>query len=110
VKGCPQFKVNECKKHCKLRLDTVTIRTDSSKRGKLKFLIDTGTEISVIKANSINLGINYDPTKEINIKGISESFLKTNGTTKLTLFTTHETTHVFHGGGSNFGSMTVSWD
>jgi hypothetical protein len=56
-------------------------------RGKLKFLIDTGAEISVVKASSINLGTNYDPTKEINIKGISESFIKTKGTIELTLFT-----------------------
>jgi len=106
VKGCSQFSVNECKKLCKSRLDTVTIRTNSSKTGKLKFLINTGAEISVVKASSINLGTNYDPTKEINIKGISESFLKTKGTTELTLFTpTHETTHVFHVVGSNFGSQ-----
>ena len=104
VKGCPQFRINECKKHCKSRLDTVTIRTNSSKTGKLKFLIDTGAEISVLKESSIHLGINYDSTKGINIKGISDSFFKTKGTIALTLFTqTHEATHVFHVVGSNFG-------
>ena len=82
----------------------LTIRTNSSKTGKLKFLIDIGAEISVVKESSINLGINYDSTKEINIKGISDSFLKTKGTIVLTFFTqTHEATHVFHVVGSNFG-------
>lgn len=103
MKGCPQFRVNECKKHCKSRLDTVT-RTDSSKTGKLKFLIDTGAESSVVKYTSMNSGINYDTTNGINIKGISDSFLKTKGTIMLTLLTpTQETMHVFHVIGSNFG-------
>ena len=98
------MRVNESKKHCKSRLDTVTIRTDSSNTGKLEFLIDTGAEILVVKDTSMNSGINYESTKEINIKGISDSFFKTKGTIMLTLLTpTRETTHVFHVVGSNFG-------
>ena len=49
MKGCQQFRINEIKKHCKSRLDTVTITTNSSKTGDLKYLIDTGAEISVVK-------------------------------------------------------------
>ena len=61
MKGCPQFRINECKKHCKSRLDTVTIRTNSSKTRKLKFLIDTGAEISVVKESSKDLGTMIPP-------------------------------------------------
>jgi len=46
----------------------------------------------------------YESPEGINIKGISDSFLKNEGTTMLKLFTqTHETTHVFHVVGSNYG-------
>jgi hypothetical protein len=70
----------------------------------LKFLIDTGAEISVVKSTSMNSGINYESTKGINIKGISDSFQKTEGTTILKLFiATRETTHVFYVVGSKFG-------
>ena len=47
-KGCPQFAINECE-HCKLRLDTVTVGVDLGRTEKLRFLIDTGTEISIVK-------------------------------------------------------------
>jgi hypothetical protein len=63
------------------------MRTDSSKSGKLKFLIDTGAEILVVKSTTMNPGINYESTKRINLKGMSDSFLKTEGTTMLRLFT-----------------------
>ena len=75
-----------------------------SKTGKLKFLIDTGAEISVVKSTRLKPGFSYEPTKGINVRGISNSLLKTEGTTTLKLFTpTHETTHVFHAMGNNFG-------
>ena len=84
-------------------LDTVTIRTNSSRTGKLKFLVDTGAEISVVKDSSLNPGIMYESKEGISIKGISDSFLKTKGTARLKLFTeTHETTHIFHVMGSSF--------
>jgi hypothetical protein len=48
-------------------------------------------------------GFNYEPTKGINIKGISEVLLKTKGTVLLKLFTlTQETTHLFHVMGEDF--------
>jgi len=103
LEGCPKFRINECKRHYKSELDTVTVRTDSSKTGQLKFLIDTGAEISVVKDSSLNKEIIYELTEGISIKGISGSFLKTEGTARLKLFTeTHETEHVFHVMGSGF--------
>ena len=104
MKGCPQFTINECKKRYKSRLDTVNIGTDLSRTEKLKFLIDTGAEISVVKSSSMKPGIVYESTEGNNIKGKPYSFLKTEGKTMLKLFTqTHESTHVFHVVGSNFG-------
>ena len=47
--------------------------------------------------------INYEPTKGIDVKGISDVLLRTDGTVLLKLFTlTHETTHQFHVIGDNF--------
>ena len=53
-KCCPQFTINECEKHSKSRLDTVTVGVDLSKPEKLTFLIDTGAEISTFKGASLN--------------------------------------------------------
>ena len=103
MNGCPQFTVNECKEHYKSKLDTVTVKADLSKTGRLKFLIDTGAEISVVKSTSLKPEFSHKSTKGINIKEIPSSLLKTEGTTRLKLFTpTHETTHVFNVMGNNF--------
>lgn len=104
MNGCPQFTVNECKEHYKSELDTIPIRVDFSKTGKLKFLIDTGAKISVVKGTSLGPEFRSESTKGINIKGIFSSLLRTECTTRLKLFTpTHETTHVFHVMGNDFG-------
>ena len=55
VNGCPQFTVNECKEHYHSKLDTVTIV-------KLKFLIDTGADISVVRSTSLRPGFSYEST------------------------------------------------
>ena len=90
-------------KHSKSRLDTVKVGVDLSKTEKLKFLIDTGGEISIVKGASLNPGFNYEPTKGINVRGISNALLKTEGTVMLKIFThTHETTHTFHIMGDGF--------
>ena len=80
------------------------MRVDFSKTGNLKFLIDTGAEISVVRSTSLKPGFSYKSNEGINIKGISSSVLRTEGTTKLKLFTpTHETTHVLHVMREDFG-------
>jgi hypothetical protein len=46
---------------------------------------------------------NYEPSKGISVKGISDALSRTEGTVLLKLFTTtHETTHMFHVIGENF--------
>jgi hypothetical protein len=44
-----------------------------SKSEKLKFLIDTGAQISIVKGASLHPGFNYEPTKGINVRGISNA-------------------------------------
>jgi hypothetical protein len=95
--------INECEKHFKSRLDTVTVRDDLSKTERLTFLIDTGAEKSIVKDSSLNPGSNYEPTKGINVRGISNTLLKTERTMILGIFTpTQETTHTFHIMGDGF--------
>jgi hypothetical protein len=53
--------------------------------------------------SSLHPGIKYSLNGGINIKGISNSIVKTEGTIILKLFThTHETTHKFHVVGNEF--------
>jgi hypothetical protein len=76
---------------------------DLSKTNKLKFLIDTGAEISIFKSTSLKPGFEYEPAKGINVKGISNALLRTEGTVTFTLLTpTQETKHTFHVMGSSF--------
>jgi len=86
-------------KHSKSRLDTVKVGVDLSKTEKLKFLIDTGGEISIVKGASLNPGFNYEPTKGINVRGISNALLKNEGTVTLKIFThTRDYTYISHYG------------
>jgi hypothetical protein len=84
----------------KSNLDTVTLTVDSS---KLQLLVDTGAEISIVKGSILSPEIQYQPKDSINVKGISGTTVKTEGTAKLKIATaTHETTHTFHIMGRDF--------
>jgi len=73
------------------------VRIDLGKPEKLTFLMGTGAEISIVKSARLRPEINYEHTKGIDVKGISDVLLRTEGTVLLELFTlTHETTHQFH--------------
>jgi hypothetical protein len=74
------------------------------KENKLTFLLDTGANFSVIKRSSLQPGIKCSIKEGINIKEISNTIMKTEGTIMLKLFTdTHKTTHTFHVVGYEFG-------
>jgi hypothetical protein len=74
-----------------------------SRTEKLRFLIDTGAEITIVKGASLRPEFDHQPNKGINVKGIADTLLRTEGTVTLKLFTTtHETTHTFHVMGDNF--------
>jgi hypothetical protein len=79
------------------------MRVDLSRTEKLRFLIDTAAEFSTVKGASLRPGFDYQPSKGINVRGIANTFLKTEGTVTLRLLTpTHETTHAFHVMGDGF--------
>jgi hypothetical protein len=85
-----------CTKTAGSPLDTVTIETDAGVKGNMRFLIDTGAELSLCKYSSIKEGISYNPTKTVNVKGISDSIEKTLGELKIRLCAAgHEREHPF---------------
>jgi hypothetical protein len=69
------------------RLDTVTIRVDLGKTRKLRFFIDTGPEISIIRGTNLKSEVNFEHVNGISVKGISNALLRTEGTVLLKLFT-----------------------
>jgi hypothetical protein len=54
-----KFSINQCERHGKSDPDTISLNVDSRDTKKLKFLIDTGAEISIIKSSSVTPGVNY---------------------------------------------------
>jgi hypothetical protein len=97
-----KFSINQCESHVKSGLDTICLSIDSRDTRKLKFLIDTGAEISIIRSSSLTRGVEYQLYEGVDIKGISSTVMKTEGTIDLKLFAhTHETTLTFHVLGGN---------
>jgi hypothetical protein len=79
------------------------MRADLSKTEKLRFLTDMGAEIPIVQCSSLRTGFDFQPSKGINVTGIANKLLKTEGRVTLRLFTrTHETTHAFHVMGDGF--------
>jgi hypothetical protein len=93
---CYKFSINHCESHVKSGLDTISLSIDSRDLRKLKFLVDTGAEISIIKSSSLTAGVEYQLCEGVDIKGISNTIMKTEGTIDLKLFTDTQTTHTFY--------------
>ena len=53
------------------------MRVDLSKPERLTFLIDTGAEISIVRSACLRPVFSYEPTKGIDVKGISDVLLRT---------------------------------
>jgi len=86
-----------------LRLDTATVGVDLGRTEMLRFFIDTGAEISIVRGARLRPEINYEPTEVFDVQGISNALLRTEGNVSLKLFTLrHETTHLFHVMGEGF--------
>jgi len=78
-------------------LNMVTIKVDKGVKEKLKFLIDTGAQLSLCKYSSIKEGSVYNPRKVVNVTVISSGTERTLGETEIGLSTEdHETAHIFH--------------
>jgi Retroviral aspartyl protease. len=96
-------KINECEKHSKSEIHTVTMRVHLSKIQKLMLPIDTAAEISIFKGVSLRPGFDYEPSNGINVRGIANALLKTEGTVTLKLhMQMQDTTHTFHVMGASF--------
>jgi len=92
-----RFSLNQCESHVKSDLDTISLSISSRDTRKLKFLTNTGAEISIIRSSSLTPGLSYHVHEGADIKGISNTVMRTEGITDLKLFTeTHETMHTFH--------------
>jgi hypothetical protein len=90
-----RFSVNQCESHEKSDLDTISFNTDSRDTRKLKFLIDTGAKISINRRSSLTPGVNYQLHERIDIKEISNTIMRTEGTIDLNLFTdTRDNAHI----------------
>ena len=92
-----KFSVNQCDSRRKSDLDTISLNVDSRDTKILKFLVDSGAEISIIKNSSLIPGVNYQLHECVDINGISNIVMRTEGIIDLKLLTdTHETVHTFH--------------
>jgi len=63
-----KFSTNQCESRVKSDPDTISLNVNTRDVKKLKFLIDTGAEISIIKGSSLNPGVNYQLHKGADIK------------------------------------------
>ena len=75
--GKYKFNMNYCENRRKSDLDTISLKIDGRVSKEVKFLIDTGAEISIIKESSLNDAVSYKVRKGVEIKGISNAVLRT---------------------------------
>lgn len=57
----------------------LTFKSNHSKNGFLKLLIDTGARVSVLKSNCLRKNINIVASNKIKVTGIGTNNLTTNG-------------------------------
>ena len=70
---------------------------DLGKEDKLKFLVDTGADVSLIKSDKLNGEGTYDPDKAIFLQGIGPNNIQSFGTTICSVrFGKLDLTHEFH--------------
>jgi hypothetical protein len=92
-----RFSINQRERHVKSYPDTISLNISPRDTVKLKLQIDTGAEISIIRSSSLTRGVNYQLHEGVDIKGISNTTMRTEGSISLKIFTeTHETMHIVH--------------
>ena len=65
--------------------------------GKLKLLVDTGADVSLIKANMIDAEATYNPENAITLQGINSNNIRSFGTVKCNVqFKDAVLEHEFH--------------
>jgi hypothetical protein len=88
-----KFSVNQRESHIKSDLDTISLNISSRDTRKLKFLIDTGAEISIIRSSSLTPGVEYKLQEGVDITGITNTVMKTEGTIDLKFLLTPTRLH-----------------
>jgi hypothetical protein len=75
----------------------VTLGADEGVKETLKFLFDTGDQLSLCKYASIKQGAVYDPKRVVNVRGISSCTERTLCEIEMRLsIGNYETKHTFH--------------
>jgi hypothetical protein len=64
----------------------VELAVKESKTGKIRFLLDTGADISLVKSSMLARGTEFDPNQKVKIKSVNGSIVKTHGTLVLHIF------------------------
>jgi hypothetical protein len=73
------------------------LQVDKGEKEKLKFIVDTGAQLSLCKFASIKVGSVYDPKRVTRVRGISSCIERTLGEIEMSLSTgNYETTHISH--------------
>jgi hypothetical protein len=86
-----------CTEPATAALNTVTLQVDKGAKEKLKFLVDTGDQLSTCRYASIREGSVYVSKRGVNVRGISSCTERTLGEIEMSLSTeNYETTHNFH--------------
>jgi hypothetical protein len=86
-----------CTEPATAALNTVKLKADKGVKEKLKFLVDTGAQLSLCKYASTKEGSVFDPKIVVNVRGISRCTERTLGEIEMGLSTeNYETTHSFH--------------
>jgi hypothetical protein len=65
--GCISSNVNEY----------VELAVEESKTGKIRFLLDTGADISLVKSSMLDRGTEFDPDQKVKIKSVNGSIVDT---------------------------------
>ena len=77
--------------------DTITLGVGSSRTGYVRFLVDTGADVSLIKASVLKKGTKYSLQERVALQGVTEEIVKALGTLDLKLETENkERMHKFH--------------
>lgn len=77
--------MRSCKLTPKAENEVVQLKCNEGAKTDVKFLIDSGSQISMIKLSSVKKGTKFDPSGRIRIKGITKEVVETIGTVLLHL-------------------------
>lgn len=67
------------------KIDTPTVIIPDGNGGRLKLMVDTGSELNIIKQKRVNTDMGYNPAVTVKVNGITEGQTKTMGVTLLNI-------------------------